>query len=110
MWTRITPNTDTFHAVKTKDKHKSKKLKIIKKKLDNINAHSCENDLLVPKEEEIFNNIYNELIDKIEELTKNINSDDLKFIIQITGQETYFIKLKDHITFLNYIKIGGIKL
>ena len=65
---------------------------------------------MVPKEKEIFKNIYNELLDKIEGLTGNINSDGLKFIVQISGQETDFIKIKDPITFLNYIKIGGIKI
>ena len=65
---------------------------------------------MVPKEKEIFKNIYNELPDKIEELTKNINNDDLKFTVQTSGQETDFIKIKYHITFFNYIKIGGIKI
>ena len=65
---------------------------------------------MVPKEKEIFKNIYNELLHKIEELIENINSDDLKFIVQISGQETDFIKIKDPITFLNYIKTGGIKI
>ena len=65
---------------------------------------------MVPKEKEIFKNIYNELLHKIEELTENINSDYLKFIVQISGQETDFIKIKDPIAFLNYIKIGRIKI
>ena len=65
---------------------------------------------MVPKEKEIFKNIYSELLDKIEELTKNINNDDLKFTVQTSGQETDFIKIKYPITFLNYIKIGRIKI
>ena len=65
---------------------------------------------MVPKEKEIIKNIYNELLHKIEELTENINSDDLKFIVQISVQETDFTKIKDPIAFLNYIKIGRIKI
>ena len=58
----------------------SKQIKTIKdnkKQLANINSHSYENELLLLMEREIFKNIYNERLDKIE-LSKKINY-DLKF-------------------------------
>ena len=42
-----------------------------------INDHN--NELLISKEREIFKNIYNEILNKIEELDKKINYDDLNF-------------------------------
>ena len=41
-----------------------------KNQQDNINANDYKNKLLLPKEREIFKNIYNERLNKIEELTK----------------------------------------
>ena len=58
----------------------SKQIKTIKdnkKQLANINSHSYENELLLLMEREIYKNIYNERLDKIE-LSKKINY-DLKF-------------------------------
>ena len=37
------------------------------------NTDDCKNKLLISKEREIFKNIYNERLDKIEELTKKID-------------------------------------
>ena len=53
---------------------------------------------------EIFTNIYNERLDKIEELTKKINFDNLKYFAEESGLETDFSAKDDPITFPNDIK------
>ena len=56
------------------------------------------------KEREIFKNISNQRLNKIDELSKKINHGDLKFIISSTGTETNFSELKDPVTFLDSIR------
>ena len=58
----------------------------------------------------IFKNIYNKRLDRIEELTKKINYDDLNFIVESCGDETNFIDLEDPIVFLSDIKTVTLKL
>ena len=70
------------------------------------NADDYKNKLLISQEREIFQNIYNERLDKIEELTIKIDKDDLKFIVNSTSNETDFSRAKDPITFINEIKNG----
>ena len=53
---------------------------------------------------EIFTNIYNERLDKIEELTKKINFDNLKYFAEESGLETDFSAKDDPITVPNDIK------
>ena len=65
---------------------------------------------MLSKEREIFKNIYNERLDKIEDLTKKINYVGLNFIVQSRGDETDFTKGEDAMVFLNNIKIDKIKL
>ena len=55
-------------------------------------------------EKEIFKNIYNERLDKIEELSKKNISDNIKFIAESSGNETGFTKVEDPIVFLNNIR------
>ena len=87
-------------------------LKILKddkeKQIDN--ADDYKNKLLISREREIFKNIYNERLDKIEELTKKIDKDDLKPVVNSTGNETNLSRAKDPITFLNKIKSGEITI
>ena len=61
-------------------------------------------------EREIFKNIYNERLDKIEELNKRIDYDNLKYIVKITDKEFEFIKSEDPLEPLNDIKTGKILL
>ena len=49
-------------------------------------------------------NTYNERLDKIEELTKKINFDNLKYFTERSGIETDFSAKDDPITFPNNIK------
>ena len=78
-------------------------MKIIKKQLDN-KKQLAKNELLLPKEREIFKNIYNKRLHKIDKLPKKIDCGDLKFIVNRSGLETNFSELKDPIAFLDNIK------
>ena len=55
-----------------------------------IHADDYKNKLLIPKEREIFKNIYNKRLDKIEELDKKIDYDDLIFITEDKNRKTHF--------------------
>ena len=68
------------------------------------NKQPGNNELLLTKEREIFKNIYNKKIDKINELSKTIDYGDLKFIISTSGTETDYSELKDSLAFLDGIR------
>ena len=74
------------------------------------NTDDYKNELLISKEREIFKNIYNERLDKIEELTKRIDHNDLNFIVNSTDSETDFSGIEDPITFLDNIKTNKITM
>ena len=86
-----------------KDLKDLKDLKRNKKKKKH-NTDDYKNNLLVSKEREIFKNIYNERLDKIEGLRKKIDYNDLRFIVSSTGDENDFSGVEDPNTFLNNIK------
>ena len=99
--------------IKTIEDQAEKQIEALKNLKDNKekqidNADDYNNKLLISKEREIFKNIYNERFNKLEELTKKINNDDLKFIFNSTSNETEFSGVKDPITFLKKIKSGKI--
>ena len=75
-----------------------------KKQPANNNEDNYKNRLLVSKEREIFKNVYNERLNKIEGLTKKINFDDLKYDTESRAMETDFNAKKDSITFLIILK------
>ena len=92
---------------KTIEDQGQKQIKAIesnKKQLTNKIADDNKNELLISKEREIFKNIYYERLDKIEELTKKVNFDNLKYFTEKSGMETDFSAKDDPITFLNNIK------
>ena len=62
------------------------------------------------REREVFENIYNEKLDRIEELNKKIDYGNLKYIVKRTGEEFEFDKSEDPLAFLNDIKTGKISL
>ena len=95
---------------KTIEDHGEKQIKAIQdneKQLANINE-DCRNKLLLSKEREIFKNIYNKRLDKIEELNKKIDYDNLKYIVKSPGEEFEFDKSEDPLKFLNEIETGKI--
>ena len=81
-----------------------------RKQLVNINDDDYKNKLLFSKEREIFKNIYNKRFDKIEELNKKIDYNNLKYTVISSGEEFEFDKLEDPLVFLNDIKKGKISL
>ena len=80
-----------------------------KKQIVNIND-DYKNKLLLSKEREIFKNIYHERLDRIEELNKKIDYDNLKCIVKGTGEEFAFDKSENPQAFLNGIKRRTISL
>ena len=72
------------------------------------NDYDYKDKLLISRETEIFKDIYNKRLDKLEELNKIIY-DNLKYVVEKSGAkkdsiEYNFSKIKDPITFLNEIK------
>ena len=59
---------------------------------------------MLSKEREIFKNIYNKRLHKIDELSKTIDYGNLKFIISSSGTETNFSESKDPFAFLDSIR------
>ena len=74
-----------------------------KKQVVNING-DYKNKLLLSKEREIFKNIYDERLDKIEELNKKMDYNNLKYTVISTGEKFEFDKPEDPTVFLNDIK------
>ena len=81
-----------------------------KKQLANTNSDYYRNELLLSKEREMFKDIYNERLDKIEELTKKINHDDLSLFVQSSGDKTDLTEAEDPIVFLSNIRTDKINL
>ena len=75
-----------------------KDLKDQNKQLNNISDY--KDDLLYSKEREIFKNIYEKRLDKIEELTKKIDDNNLIFTTLSTGETVDFSGKNDPLTFL----------
>ena len=59
---------------------------------------------MLSKGKQIFENIYNERLDRIEELTKKINYDELNFIVENSSDGIKFTKVADPMAFLHNIK------
>ena len=74
------------------------------------NKYDYKNKLLLSKEREIFKDIYNKRLDKIVQLNKRIDYDNLKYTVISSGEEFNFDKLEDSIVFLNDIKKNKISL
>ena len=74
-------------------------LKDQNKQIVNVNE-DYEDKLLHSKEREIFRNIYNKRLDKIEELTKKLDGNNLTFTTLSTGETVDFSKKNDPLTFL----------
>ena len=89
---------------KTTEDKIEKQIKVIqdnRKQL--ISDDDYKNRLLISKEREIFKDIYNKRLDKIEELNIKIDYDNLKYVVVSSGDEYKFNKVKDPIALLNDI-------
>ena len=73
-----------------------------KRELSNTNDY--ENKFLISKEREIFKNIYNKRLHKIEKLNREINYIDLELITESTDKKTDFSKKKVLQLFLMTLK------
>ena len=95
---------------KTIEDQGEKQIKAIQdnKQLQLTNDYDYKDKLLISREAEVFKDIYNKRLDKLEELNK-IDYDNLKYVLEKGGAkkdsiEYNFSKIKDPITFLNEIK------
>ena len=76
-----------------------------KEQFFNINNNDdYKNQLLLSREREIFKNIYNKSLDKIEELSKKNDYNNLKYIVISSGEEFEFDRSEDPLVWLNDIK------
>ena len=71
-----------------------------------ISDDDYKNKLLISKESEIFNDIYNKRLDKLEELNNKIDYDNLKYVVERSGDEYSFNNIKDPIALLKDVKKG----
>ena len=67
------------------------------------NDDGYKNKLLLSKEREIFKDIYNKRLDKIEELNNAIDCNNLNYVVLSSCDEYSFDKLDDPLVFLNDI-------
>ena len=101
--------------IKTIEDQGKKQVKAIQdKQIVNINKDDYKDDykdkLLLLKEREIFKDIYNKRLDKIEELNNKINYDNLEYAVYSRRKQIDFPKLKSPLTLLDKIKKGEITL
>ena len=80
------------------------------KQLVNINKDDYKDKLLLSKEREIFKDIYNKRLDKIEDMNNEIDYDDLDYVVLSKDMEYNFSIEKGPISLLNAIKEGEISL
>ena len=96
---------------KTIEDQGEKQVKAIQdKQIVNINKDDYKNKLLLSKEREIFKDIYNKRLDKIEELNNKIDYDDLNYVVYSSKKIYNFSELKNPLTLLDEIKKGEMTL
>ena len=97
---------------KTIEDQEEKQVKAIQdnKQLVNINKDDYKDKLLLSKEREIFKDIFNKRLDKIEEVNNEIDYDDLDYVVLSSDMEYKFSVEKDPINLLNAIKKGEMSL
>ena len=91
---------------KTIEDQGKKQVKAIQdnKKLVNINKNDYKDKLLLSREREIFKDIFNKRLDRIEELNNKIDYNNLKYV-SVNNRSSYsFSELEDPLTLLNEIK------
>ena len=99
--------------IKANEDQGKKQVKAIQdnKQLVNINNDDDYKDkLLHSKEREIFKDIYNKRLDKIEEINNKIDYNNLSYVVVGTGDEYNFDNLDEPLTLLNNIKKGKISM
>ena len=76
------------------------------KQLVSVNKDDYKDKLIFSKEREIFKDIFNKRLNKIEEMNNKIDYDDLDYVILSKDMEYNFSIEKDPISLLNDIKEG----
>ena len=91
---------------------KIKKKKQVKSIQDKqiINKDDYKDKLLLSKEREIFKDIYNKRLDKIEELNNKIDYDNPEYAVYRSKKIYDFSELADPLTLLDEIRKGEISL
>ena len=96
---------------KTIEDQGEKQVKAIQdKQTVNINKDDYKDKLLLSKEREVFKDIFNNRLDKIEEMNNEIDYDDLDYVVLSSDMEYKFYTEKDPISLLNAIKKGEMSL
>ena len=97
--------------IKTIEDQGKKQVKAIQDNKQIVNKDDDYKDkLLLSREREIFKDIYNKRLDKIEELNNKIDYNNLNYVVVGTGDKYSFDDLDDPLTFLNNIKKGEISM
>ena len=96
--------------IKTIKDQGKKQVKAIQDNKQLINKDDYQDKLLFSKEREIFKDIYNKRLDKMEEMNNEIDYDDLDYAVLKSNMEYNFSIEKDPVSFLNAIKEGEISL
>ena len=97
--------------IKTIEDQGKKQVKAIQNNKQIVNKDDDYKDkLLLSREREIFKDIYNKRLDKIEELSNKIDYNDLKYAVVNNRTSYNFSELEDPLTFLNDIKKGETSL
>ena len=90
--------------IKTIEDQGKKQVKAIQdKQIVNINKDDYKDKLLLSKEREIFKDIYNKRLDKIEELNNKIDYDNLEYAVYSKKELIDFSELKSPLTILDKI-------
>ena len=95
--------------IKTIEDQGKKQVKAIQDK-QIINNVNYKDKLLLAKEREIFKDIYNKRLDKIEELNNKIDYNNLEYAVYRSKKIYNFSELTDPLTLLDEIKKGKISL
>ena len=98
------------NQIKTIEDQGEKQIKAIQDKQLVNNNVDYKDKLLLSKEREIFKDVYNKRLDKIEELNNKIDYNDLKYSVVNSGKIFDFSTLKDPLTLLEEIKKGRVSL
>ena len=97
--------------IKTIEDQAKKQVKAIQDKKQIVNKDDdYKYKLLLSREREIFKNICNKRLDKIEELNNKIDYNNLNYVVVGTGDKYSFDDLDDPLTLLNNIKKGEISM
>ena len=96
------------NQIKTNKDQGKKQVKAIQdnKQLVNINKDDYKDKLLLSKEREIFKDIYNKRLDRIEEFNNKIDYNNLEYVVLSKDMAYNFSVEKDPISLINDIKSG----